>query len=88
MTMTDLEILMLDYCTKEEAEKHLKNGTQVFEAADFENNFKLYFDIDENDENDEEIIKRFEAMFSGGKPANDFGVVEAEGKKWYIAYVL
>ena len=31
--MTDIEILMMDGCTKSEAEKHLKNGTTVFERG-------------------------------------------------------
>ena len=31
-----IEILMEDRCTKSEAEKHLKNGTTIFE--DFEEN--------------------------------------------------
>ena len=35
-----IEILMEDRCTKSEAEKHLKNGTTIFE--DFEENFDKY----------------------------------------------
>ena len=33
--MTDIEILIMDRCTKSEAEKHLKKGTTVFEGEDF-----------------------------------------------------
>lgn len=32
----EIEILMLDRCTKSDAEKHLKNGSTVFEGDDFE----------------------------------------------------
>ena len=37
-----IEILMEDRCTKSEAEKHLKNGTTIFE--DFEENFDKYME--------------------------------------------
>lgn len=36
--MTNLEILMADGCTRAEAERHLKNGSVVFEGEDFEKN--------------------------------------------------
>ena len=48
----EIEILMEDRCTKSEAEKHLKNGTTIFE--DFEKNCESYLDewnIDEEDRN-------------------------------------
>ena len=38
----EIEILMEDRCTKSEAEKHLKNGTIIFE--DFEENFDKYME--------------------------------------------
>lgn len=38
----EIEILMLDRCTKSDAEKHLKNGSTVFEGDDFEKFFDDY----------------------------------------------
>ena len=38
----EIEILMEDRCTKSEAEKHLKNGTIIFD--DFEENFDKYME--------------------------------------------
>ena len=43
----EVEILIMDRCTKKEAEKHLKNGSTVF--TDFEEHFDNYmkeWDID------------------------------------------
>ena len=58
----EIEILMLDRCTKSEAEKHLKNGSTVFEGDDFEKFFDDYMkewnieeeDIEEMNNSDEE----------------------------------
>lgn len=83
--MTNLEVLMLDRCTKAEAEKHLKNGTAVFEGEDFEKNFNRYMDewgIDEGD------MVEYKAMIDEKKPVADWGIVENDGKVWYIMYVL
>ncbi len=83
--MTDLEILMMDNCTKAEAEKHLKNGTVVFDGKDFENNFDSYMDelgIEE------EYRSEYEAMINEKKPVSDWGVVEHKVGTWYIMYVL
>lgn len=38
----EIELLMLDRCTKSEAEKYLKNGSTVFEGDDFEKFFDDY----------------------------------------------
>lgn len=83
--MTDLEILMMDRCTRSEAEKHLKNGTVVFEGEDFEKHFDGY--MDEWDI-DEEGRAEYRAMIDDKKPVADWGIVEHEGKTWYIMYVL
>ena len=40
--MTNIEVLKMDGCTRAEAEKHLKNGTTIFE--DFEENFDKYME--------------------------------------------
>lgn len=83
--MTNLEILMLDNCTKADAEKHLKKGTIVFEGKDFEKHFDSY--MDEWGMDEEERLE-YRAMIDAKKPAADWGIVEREGKTWYIMYVL
>ena len=83
--MTDIEILMMDRCTKSEAEKHLKNGTVVFDGEDFEKHFESYMDewgIDEDER------AEYKAMIDEKKPATDWGIVEHDGMVWYIMYVL
>lgn len=83
--MTNIEILMQDRCTRSEAEKHLKNGTIVFD--DFEEHFDMYMEEWSNwmDEDDVEDFKR---MVETGEPIADWGIVEAEGKRYYIQYAL
>lgn len=83
--MTDLEILMMDNCTKSEAEKHLKNGSVVFEGDDFEKHFDDYMDewgIDEDEK------AEYKSMIDKKEPVTDWGIVEHEGKTWYIMYCL
>lgn len=81
--MTDLEILMMDDCTRSEAKKHLERGTVVFEGEDFEEHFEDYmWDADAQER------ERYKIMIEEKKPVTDWGVVEHEGKTWYIMYVL
>lgn len=42
--MTELNILMMDGCTKSEAEKHLQAGTVIIDGEDFKKNFDIYMD--------------------------------------------
>lgn len=83
--MTDLEIMMMDGCTKAEAEKHLNNGSIVFEGEDFESHFDSY--MDEWDIDEEDRVE-YKSMIDEKKPVSDWGIVEHEGKTWYIMYVL
>ncbi len=76
-------ILMMDECTKAEAEKHLKNGTIIFE--DLEENFEKYM---KEWQSDEEELADFQRMISEKIPMLDWGVVEHEGKTYYIQYCL
>ncbi len=79
----EIEILMADGCTKSDAEKHLRNGSIVFD--DFEENFELYmkeWDIDE-----EEILQ-YQEMISRKKPLADWGIVQDGKRAYYIMYVL
>ena len=79
----EIELLMLDRCTKSEAEKHLKNGSTIFE--DFEENIESYLDewnIEEEDKDE------YHKMVTDKIPARDWGIVEDNVKTYYIMYVL
>ena len=79
----EIELLMLDRCTKSEAEKHLKNGSTIFE--DFEENIESYlneWNIEEENKNE------YRKMVTDKIPARDWGIVEDNGKTYYIMYVL
>ena len=79
----EIELLMLDRCTKSEAEKHLKNGSTIFE--DFEENIESYlneWNIEEEDKNE------YRKMATDKIPVRDWGIVEDNEKTYYIMYVL
>lgn len=79
----EIEILMMDRCTKTDAEKHLKNGSIVF--SDFEEHFDDYmkeWDIEEDE------IPIYRKMIEEKIPVKDWGIVEDDGKTYYIMYVL
>ncbi len=79
----EIEILMKDRCTKQEAEKFLKNGTTIFD--DLEENLDDYFEEWNVDEEEKEIYRK---MVSEKVPATDWGIVECDGKTYYIMYAL
>lgn len=79
----EIELLMLDRCTKSEAEKHLKNGSTVFE--DFEENIESYLNEWEIEDEDKDEYRK---MVTDKVPARDWGIVEDNGKTYYIMYVL
>ena len=79
----EIEILMEDGCTRAEAEKHLKNGAVVFD--DFEEHLESYLDEWDIEEDDKDEYRK---MVTDKIPAADCGVVEQEGKTYYIMYVL
>lgn len=79
----EIEILMQDGCTKSEAEKHLKNGSVVFD--DFEENFDSYMKEWGCDDEEKEAYRK---MIDSKNPAADWGVVDQDGKTHYIMYVL
>ena len=79
----EIELLMLDRCTKSEAEKHLKNGSTIFE--DFEENIESYIDEWNIEEEDKDEYRK---MVTDKIPARDWGIVEDNGKTYYIMYVL
>lgn len=79
----EIKLLMLDRCTKSEAEKHLKNGSTIFE--DFEENIESYLDEWNIEEEDKDEYRK---MVTDKIPARDWGIVEDNGKTYYIMYVL
>jgi hypothetical protein len=79
----EIELLMLDKCTKSEAEKHLKNGSTIFE--DFEENIESYLNEWNIEEEDKDEYRK---MVTDKIPARDWGIVEDNGKTYYIMYVL
>lgn len=79
----EIEILKKDGCTKAEAERHLKRGSIVY--SDFEEHFDYY--MQEGFYEEEEILK-YRRMIDEKIPATDWGIVEDEGKTYYIMYVL
>ena len=79
----EIELLMLDRCTKSEAEKHLKNDSTIFE--DFEENIESYLDEWNIEEEDKDEYRK---MVTDKIPARDWGIVEDNGKTYYIMYVL
>lgn len=85
MRKSDIDILMLDGCTRSEAEKHLERGTVVFDGDDFFENFSLYMQEWGIDEEDQEPYRN---MIEKKAPAPDWGIAETDGKTFYIAYCL
>ena len=79
----EIELLMLDRCTKSEAEKHLKNGSTIFE--DFEENIESYLDEWNIEEEDKDEYRK---MVTDKIPVRDWGIVEDNEKTYYIMYVL
>ena len=82
--MNEIKILIADGCTKLEAEKFIKRGTTIFTEQDFEENFESYMSEWGVDEEDKEAYKK---MVETKNPVTDWGVVEYEGKTYYIMYV-
>ena len=81
----DIEILMADGCTKDDAIKHINSGTIVYE--DLEENLDSYLD-EMKGYNDEEIIEGIKNMVITKDPLPDWGVVNKDGKYFFIAYAL
>lgn len=79
----EIELLMMDRCTKSEAEKHLKDGSTVFE--DFEENIENYLNEWNIEESDKDEYRK---MVMNKIPVRDWGIVEDNGKTYYIMYAL
>lgn len=83
--MMNTGILMMDGCTEEEAKKYLNNGSLVLEEDDFRQNFDNYM-TEWSVEKDKRA--EYRKMIDEKKPADDWSIVEHDGKTWYIMYVL
>lgn len=80
----EIEILMEDGCTREDAKRHLEVGTVVYE--DFEEHIEDYLkELCRGDEDFEEELKK---MVETKEPAPDWGIVELDEKTYYIMYCL
>ena len=81
--MDEIKILMMDGCTESEAKEHLERGTTVY--SDISERFDKYAEEWNLDEEEREAIRN---MIDTKEPAHDWGVVEIDGKAYFIQYVL
>ena len=81
--MDEIKILMRDGCTESEAKKHLERGTMVYMRRP--ENVERYAEEWQLDEEEREAIRN---MIDNKEPAQDWGVVEIDGKVYFIQYVL
>lgn len=82
MNNNDIEILMLDHCTRKEAEKFLKAGSTVIpDFEEFFNNYMKDWGIDEEDQ------EEYRNMINTKIPLTDWGIVSKDNKTYYIMYV-
>lgn len=79
----EVELLIKDGDTRSEAEKHLKDGAMIIE--DLEENLENYLDEWGVEEEDREAYRN---MIEKKIPVADWGIVEDDGKTFYIMYVL
>ena len=85
----DIDILIADGCTKEEAKKSLKNGAIVFE--DLEENLENYLEewaYLDNEDDEEKFTDEVKKMVETKTPIPDWGAVEVCGKWYFIEYCL
>lgn len=83
--LDDIKILVQDGCTEKEAEKHLASGAVVLEEEDFRIFFSDYMKGWEIEGGDQQPYRE---MLENKIPLPDWGVVEYDGKTYFIAYVL
>lgn len=81
--MTNIEILMQDGCTASEAQKHLERGTLIIDdLEDHFDDYMLEWGMGEEEQ------QEYKTMIEAKKPLQDWGIVEVDGKRHYIQYVL
>ena len=76
---------MADGCTKKGAENYLKNNTTIYE--DLEERLDIYLN-EWSSLCDDDFLEGVRKMVETKKPFTDWGVVEMDGKTYYIEYVL
>mgnify|MGYP006896539818 CR=1 FL=1 len=81
----EISILVQDYCTREEAKKHLDNGAFVISKRDFKKNFESYMSEWDYSEDEKAEVRE---MIRTEKPLPDWGVAKYNGGTYFIAYVL
>ena len=79
----EIEILMKDGCTRKEAEKALERGTTIYSEIEIKNEFDSIFEYCL----DEEEKEPFRKMIRERIPAEDWGICECDGYRWFIEYV-
>lgn len=82
----DLDILIKAGWSKKQSEQHLKRGTTVFEEIDLREHFSSY--LEEMGFVSEDEKTNFRQMLDSKKPMVDWGVVEFDGKYYFVEYVL
>lgn len=85
----NIDILIADGCTKEEAKKSLKDGAIVFE--DLEENLEKYLEewaYLDNEDDEEKFTDEVKKMVETKTPIPDWGAVEVCGKWYFIEYCL
>lgn len=75
----DVKIFMQDNCTKAEAERHIKNGSEVVNVADWEQYAK---DNDVRNEDGTHIT------IDDLRGERDISFVQFEGQEYILLYVL
>lgn len=79
----ETEILIKDGCTRYDAERHMKNGTLIYEKEEFMKNADEYLNYMEEEEKEE-----FLEQIKNDIPPVDWGITEYEGEKYLIQYSL
>ena len=87
MENKDIKIIMAAGCTRTEAEKHLKNGSTVYELNDYLNHFDEYAgELEE--EYKLQLKHEVEASDDGPLVNWDMDLVTFEGTRYVIEYFL
>lgn len=91
----EVRVLMADRMTEEAADRYLKQGAVVYEAAEFKEHFDDYLKELLNsyfgNEDDEMYLaqaEEYKNLVKSNTPPRDWSVVEVDGKTYYIMYVL
>ncbi len=83
-----MRILMADSKTKREAERRIRANTAVI-YDDFEERFDSYMNEwfgDWNEEDRDEEVEKHREMIETGEALLDWGIVNLDGKRYYILY--